>query len=96
VKQDNEALKKKNPIVQQKKIYVPTKDGRVIMNKVDENVNIEKEIINVDDDSVPEIPASKAKEVSALADKSPASSLPKQSAPGPVVCPASASGAGHR
>jgi hypothetical protein len=92
VKQDNEALKKKNPIVQQKKIYVPTKDGRVIMNKVDENVNIEKEIINVDDDSVPEIPASKAKEVSALADKSPASSLPKQASPLPAVSLASGSG----
>jgi hypothetical protein len=93
---DNEVHKKKNPIVQQKKTYVPTKDGRVTQNKVDENVNIEIEIINVEEDSVPEIPASKAKEVSVLADKSPASSLPKQSAPGPVVCPAFASGAGHR
>jgi hypothetical protein len=84
---DNEVHKKKNPIVQQKKTYVPTKDGRVTLNKVDENVNIGIEISNVEEDNAPEIPASKQSAPVPVCPASASSSGPMQAASVQVVEP---------
>ncbi|GAU41845.1 hypothetical protein TSUD_177560 [Trifolium subterraneum] len=49
LKEDKDNITKKKPILESKKVYVPTIDGRAQQSKLKEVINVEKEIINVEE-----------------------------------------------